>query len=246
MHAKPLSSSAIFLTFAFSLGASSKDSESGRSVVLGKCFLRGQSCCEGWQPLLLRESDRALDVDPRTEGAASREIVFPLNLDSEPSVPPEVQKPRASGPSAWGVRTKAATKQSLWSKTQSWPAVLSACCPAVAGVEAAQIGPWLRQGARGWAARLVLGWQRSLVAFLALLRKLLLMRSCRSDGPGLDGKCEEEPTGVMVTSTLPGEELPFEEGIVRVQGETNAGREALTESVPCPALWRGSSGWHLT
>lgn len=230
MHAKPLSSSAIFLTFAFSLGASSKDSESGRSVVLGKCFLRGRSCCEGWQPLLLRESDRALDVDPRTEGAASREIVFPLNLDSE------VQKPRAPGPSAWGVQTKAATKQSLWSKTQSRPAVLSACRPAVAGVEAAQIGPRLRQGARGWAARLALGWQCSLVAFLALLRKLLLMRSCRSDGPGLDGKCEEEPTGVMVTSTVSGEELPFEEGIVRVQGEKNAGQEALTESVPCPAL----------
>ena len=88
-HAKPLSFSVIFLTFAFSLGASSKDSESGRSVVLGKCFLRGRSCCEGRQPLVLRESDRALDADPGTEAAASREIVFPLNLDAEPSVPPK-------------------------------------------------------------------------------------------------------------------------------------------------------------
>ena len=39
VHAKPLSSRVIFLiflTFAFSLGASSKDSDSGQNMVLGK------------------------------------------------------------------------------------------------------------------------------------------------------------------------------------------------------------------
>lgn len=96
-----------------------------------------------------------MDVDPRTEGAASREIVFPLNLDSE------VQKPRASGPSAWGVRTKAATKQSLWSKTQSRPAVLSACCPAVAGRAdrpVAEAGRWRLGCAAGAGVGNVLSW----------------------------------------------------------------------------------------
>ncbi|MBV96589.1 Glucose-6-phosphate exchanger SLC37A2, partial [Eschrichtius robustus] len=79
----------------------------------------------------------------------------------------------------------------------------------------------------------ILAWKASLSRDRG---KLLLMRSCRSDGPGLDGKCEEEPTGVMVTSTVSGGELPFEDGVVRVQGEKNAGQEALAESVPCPAL----------
>lgn len=43
---------------------------------------------------------------PRTEEVASREIVFPLNSDAELSAPPRVQKPRVSGPSAWGVPRK--------------------------------------------------------------------------------------------------------------------------------------------
>ena len=62
------------------------------------------------------------------------------------------------------------------------------------------------------------------------------MRSSLSDGPGLDGKREEEPAGGLVTSTISGEALPFKEGVIPAQGEQPAGQEASAGSLSCPAL----------
>lgn len=62
------------------------------------------------------------------------------------------------------------------------------------------------------------------------------MRSSPSDGPGLDGKCEEEPAGGLGTSAISGEALPFKEGVIPAQGEQPAGQEALAGPLSCPAL----------
>jgi hypothetical protein len=48
-------------------------------------------------------------------------------------------------------------------------------------------------------------------AFLALLlsRNLLLISSWSEPGPELDGKCDKEPPGFMVTYNVPGEAFPL-------------------------------------